>query len=282
MLVITGACGFIGSAMVRFLNERGRSDLLLVDHHKLYPRNLKNIACVNFYDIEDVSILKNKITGVFHFGAISDTLEKNRSRIQRYNIDSTFEWSNWCRDNGVPMLFASTAAVYGNGNGVLNQYAESKAKCEEMVKDHAMCFRLFNVYGDGESHKGRMASVIYKWYNELKTKGEIEIFENSSSYKRDFIHVSDVCRCFFNALADFVPGVYDLGTGVQNSFEDVANAILSTESGRKVYIPMPDDLQRQYQINTLADMSASIRWLKSPIQLCEGISQYLGVLNDKK
>ena len=87
------------------------------------------------------------------------------------------------------MIFASTAAVYGNGHGPLNLYAHSKMKCESLIQDHAICFRLFNVYGHGESHKGRMASVVYKWYNELKTKGVLEIFDGSENFRRDFIHV---------------------------------------------------------------------------------------------
>lgn len=282
MLVITGGCGFIGSAMIRFLNKTNRNDLIIVDNHNVYPRNLKNLNYRKFYDIDDTSIFKQKIDGVLHFGAISDTLEKTEQRIQKYNIDSTTRWSNWCRENNIPMIFASTAAIYGNGNGPLNLYAESKTKCEEIIKDCAMCFRLFNVYGFGEAHKGRMASVIYKWQNELKTNHFIKLFEESHLYKRDFIHVSDVCKAFINALNDFIPGVYDLGSGTQKSFEDVADIILTNKIGTKKYIAMPEDLKKQYQINTLADMSVSCRWLQSPIQLREGVIQYLGDLQNEE
>jgi ADP-L-glycero-D-manno-heptose 6-epimerase len=173
------------------------------------------------------------------------------------------------------MVFASSAAVYGNGNGPLNLYAESKLQSERDISDHAVCFRLFNVYGKNESHKGRMSSVILKWWNELTRDGCIRIFEGSESFKRDFIHVQDVCRILWNGVS-MSAGVYDLGTGISHSFDSLADMVLSThESGRKIHIPMPEDLRSQYQTDTKA---AASPFIEGCISLSDGVNLYCNYL----
>lgn len=266
MFVVTGAQGFIGSRMVSYLNSIGIRDIVVIDDihadHRLGVNgvnyiNLQNchISCVHPISIDALDILPDReIRGVFHFGAISNTLEKDDAKIAYYNVRYTETLNRVCRNRNIPMMFSSTAAVYGNGNGPMNKYAQSKLDSELAISDHAVCFRLFNVYGLNEHHKGRMASVMFKWFNELKQRGKIHIFENSDTYMRDFIYVDDVCKVAYNSVANYKPGVYDLGSGTSVSFEEVADTAIDLLGiGTKEYIPMSDDLKSQYQTNTKAN-----------------------------
>jgi ADP-L-glycero-D-manno-heptose 6-epimerase len=179
------------------------------------------------------------------------------------------------------MVFSSSAAVYGNGNGPVNLYAKSKLDSEIEISKDSMCFRLFNVYGPHEPRKGRMSSVVYKWYHELKQTGRIKIFENSADYRRDFIYVEDVCKVAYNAFENPRAGVYDLGTGTAESFESVADCVMrSFGGGEKEYIPMPEDLQAQYQRNTKADTTAihSLGWADAFTSLESGVQKYFDYL----
>ena len=291
MMVVTGAYGFIGSCMVKHLNSLGINDVVAIDDLDGGWGDPANIDGCKVKDIQSISfssediIPTGKIDAVFHFGAISNTLEKDSERIDRYNVRYTKILSDVCKDRNIPMIFSSTAAVYGNGSGPLNKYAQSKLDSEVMIKDSAVCFRLFNVYGPNENHKGRMSSVILKWFNELRKTGCIKIFENSSLYKRDFIYVDDVCGVVYAASKKYKPGVYDLGTGVAESFERVADCVLDIVGyGIKQYISMPKDLGDQYQLNTIADDKPIIRlkWIDIPIRgIDEGISTYYKNENHK-
>jgi len=284
MMVVTGAYGFIGSCMVKYLNSLGINDVVAIDDLDIGWGDPANLDGCKVHDIQSISfspediIPSGKIDAVFHFGAISNTLEKDSERIDRYNVRYTKILSDVCKDRKIPMIFSSTAAVYGNGSGPLNKYAQSKLDSEAMIKDSAVCFRLFNVYGPNENHKGRMSSVMLKWFNELRKTGSIKIFENSSSYKRDFIYVDDVCRVAYAASKKYQPGVYDLGTGVAESFERVADCVLGVVGyGTKQYISMPNDLRDQYQLNTIADNKPIIglKWIDSPLRGIDmGISTY--------
>lgn len=293
MFVVTGAQGFIGSMMISYLNNMGIMDIVAIDDFEVDRQrgyairaNYTNLqrcrfAGVHPISIDDTDILPlGNIEGVFHFGAISNTLEKDADRIGYYNVTYTDVINRVCKDRNIPIVFSSTAAVYGNGTGPLNQYAESKLRSEHMISDYAVCLRLFNVYGTHEQHKGRMASVIFKWFNELKDTGEIKIFENSHSYVRDFVYVNDVCKVAFNAIRNYKAGVYDLGSGTSKSFEDVADRVIRVCGfGKKQYIPMPADLAQQYQTNTVANIQPLIEnnWIYQTddfISLDNGIQLY--------
>lgn len=275
MYIITGACGFIGSYMCEYLNSLGIDDSILVDDISLNDRNLKGLKYHSFYDINDISLFDNKITGILHFGAISNTLEKNIYNIKKYNVENTLWLYNKSKERRIPMIFASTAAVYGNGNGPLNLYAESKLQCEKMISDYAKCFRLFNVYGPGESHKEKMSSVVFKWFNQLKDSNTITLFENSQNFKRDFIYVEDVCKTWYDSMLNFNSGICDLGTGTQTSFEQIADMMIEyNRSGNKTYVPIPEELKRQYQTNTIAKINEKM------IDIKDGISKYMDYLNE--
>jgi len=294
MIIVTGAQGFIGSVMVGYLNRMGHDDVVAIDDFEVDTQrgyairanytNLQKCKLQSFHPIslDAESILPSgNIRGVFHFGAISNTLERDASKIDYYNIKYTQALAEVCKQRSIPMVFSSSAAVYGHGNGPVNAYAQSKLDSERAISDSAVCLRFFNVYGPNEYHKGRMSSVILKWYNELKQTGRIKIFKNSADYKRDFIYVEDVCKVAYNAFANPRAGVYDLGTGTAESFESVADCVIrSFGGGEKQYIPMPEDLQAQYQRNTKADTMAmhSLGWADAFTSLESGVQKYFDYL----
>lgn len=269
MIVITGAQGFIGSTMVAYLNHIGITDLVAVDDFGIdqqkeyaYKVDYTNLQDCQFRSIYPISLDQSKILpkgdvqAVFHFGAITNTLEKDLTKIEYYNTAYTRILNQVCKNRKIPLIFSSTAAIYGNGNGPLNLYAKSKLQSEIEISDYAMCLRLFNVYGKKESKKGKMASVIFKWQEELKNTNSILLFENSIQYSRDFVFVEDVCRISYELLSVYTPGIYDVGTGISRSFETVADILISSiGNGKKNYIPIPENLKMQYQTNTRADTS---------------------------
>jgi len=294
MIIVTGAQGFIGSVMVGHLNRMGHDDVVAIDDFDVDTQrgyairaNYTNLQKCKLQSIHPISLdtesilPSGNIRGVFHFGAISNTLERDVSKIDYYNIKYTQALAEVCKQRSIPMVFSSSAAVYGHGNGPVNAYAQSKLDSERAISDGAVCLRFFNVYGPNEYHKGRMSSVILKWYNELKQTGRIKIFENSADYRRDFIYVEDVCKVAYNAFENPRAGVYDLGTGTAESFESVADCVMrSFGGGEKEYIPMPEDLQSQYQRNTKADTTAirSMGWADAFTSLESGVQKYFDYL----
>lgn len=257
MIVVTGGAGFIGSVVIGYLNKQGITDIAIVELPDVSLGNLagKKYTSLHSYD-EPLEQFKNA-THVVHIGANSSTLERDLESINRTNIVPTRNWNNFCKNNNIPFIFTSSAAVYGNGNGPLNPYAESKLTSEQEIS--GVILRLFNVYGPNEYHKGRMASTPFHWFHQLKNNGKLEIFDNSHEYLRDFIYVEDVAKIIHYFMYNYLPGTYDVGTGMSCSFEGIADALIRTAMiGRKEYIPMPTDLQAQYQKNTRADITKLI------------------------
>lgn len=293
MIVVTGAQGFIGSTMIFYLNSIGIYDIVAVDdfgidsqkgyvyradYTHLQDCKLKNIHPISANE-SDILPAGN-IDAVFHFGAISNTLEIDASRIDYYNTEYTRILNQVCSKKNIPLIFSSTAAVYGNGNGPMNLYAKSKLQSEKDISSHAACLRLFNVYGHRESHKARMASVVFKWRQELQHTGSICLFENSSTYMRDFVFVNDVCKIAYDVFNFYKPGVYDLGSGHSRSFEEVADCLIEQNGiGNKKYISMPDDLKSQYQTNTKADMHGlfSLGIIPPMTSIENGIKTYMRI-----
>jgi ADP-L-glycero-D-manno-heptose 6-epimerase len=255
MIVLTGAGGFIGSVILGYLNKQGIDDIVLFDDLPTGDqfKNLVGKRYVSLHSTDEMFESASGIEAVIHFGANSSTLERDWSSIYRTNVLSTRFWNRVCLENNIPFIFASSAAVYGNGNGPLNHYAFSKSVSENEIT--GVILRLFNVYGPNEYHKDRMASTIFHWYNQLSENGEIKIFENSSEYFRDFIYVEDVARVILHFLKNYKPGIYDLGTGKSVSFEHIADAVIeNNQIGTKKYVLMPEDLRNQYQLNTQANI----------------------------
>jgi ADP-L-glycero-D-manno-heptose 6-epimerase len=283
MIILTGAGGFIGSVVLGYLNSQRVTDIIIVDDLP-YENQYKNLIGKQYnrlVSIDDIDAIDENITGVIHIGANANTLETNWSSIYATNVKSTRKWNVFCKQRKIPFIFTSSASVYGNGAGPMNQYAFSKLLSENEVE--GVVLRLFNVYGPNEYHKGRMASTILHWFNQIKETEEIKIFENSKNYFRDFVWVEDIAKTIYHFMFEnYQPGIYDLGSGSSMDFETVADLVISNANkGKKRFVDMPDDLKKQYQINTLADTKSLTKSgldVKSFTQVHEGIAAYIDYL----
>ena len=283
MIILTGAGGFIGSVVLGYLNSQRVTDIIIVDDLP-YENQYKNLIGKQYnrlVSLDDIDAIDEDITGVIHIGANANTLEKNWSSIYTTNVRSTRKWNIFCKQRKIPFIFTSSASVYGNGAGPMNQYAFSKLLSENEVE--GVVLRLFNVYGPNEYHKGRMASTILHWFNQIKETEEITIFENSKNYFRDFVWVEDIAKTIYHFMFEnYQPGIYDLGSGSSMDFETVADLVISnTNKGKKRFVDMPNDLKKQYQINTSADMKSLTKSgldVNSFTQVHEGIAAYIDYL----
>jgi ADP-L-glycero-D-manno-heptose 6-epimerase len=248
MIALTGAGGFIGSVVLGYLNKQGITDVVLFDDlpNADQYKNLIGKQYISLHSSEEMFYSPEDVECVIHIGANSNTLERDWATLYKTNVLSTRKWNQFCIRNDIPFIFTSSAAIYGNGNGPLNQYAFSKLTSETEIE--GVVLRLFNVYGPNEYHKGRMASTLYHWYQQE----ELTLFNDSINYIRDFIYVEDVAKVIYHFIQNYKTGIYDVGTGVGVSFERVADIV----GKQKQYIKMPDDLKTQYQINTCANLTA--------------------------
>jgi ADP-L-glycero-D-manno-heptose 6-epimerase len=284
MFIVTGGAGFIGSNLVKALNGRGSTDILVVDE-LTNGRKFANLAEARIGDYLDRDDFRDRIRdggdlgavdAVFHQGACSDTTEWDG----RYMMDTNFEFSKellgWCQTQKVPLVYASSAAVYGmsadfrefgGGERPLNVYGWSKWVFDQWLQQRwatleskVVGFRYFNVYGPGEAHKGRMASVIHHFSRQIAETGKVRLFAGSHGYgdgehRRDFVHVGDIVKLNLWAFDNAVSGIFNAGTGADRSFNDVANAVIKWHGrGTIDYIPFPDDLKVAYQAYTRADL----------------------------
>jgi ADP-L-glycero-D-manno-heptose 6-epimerase len=284
MIVLTGAGGFIGSYVLGYLNRQGRDDIIIYDDVRSEAQQ-KNIEGKRFFELKaSRDPLPDSAEAVIHLGANSNTLATDWTSITETNVDSTRRWYQWSQQQGIPMIYASSAAILGNGEGPLNQYAFSKQINEQECRSAAV-LRLYNVYGPNEYHKGRMASTILHWFYQLKETGQVKIFEHSDQYLRDFVYVDDVARVIDHLTKDHHTGIFPLGTGQAVSFDTVADVMIDLLGGEKQYIPMPDDLRKQYQTLTCAD-TTKLRDIGVDVDsfkdIREGIAAYVEYLAESK
>jgi ADP-L-glycero-D-manno-heptose 6-epimerase len=281
MIAITGAGGFIGSVILGYFNKLGIDDVYLFDDLPQGDqfKNLIGKKYRSLHSIEEHILDPKEFDCVIHFGANSSTLERDWSKIYQSNVVSTRRWHDLCEENNIKFIFASSAAVYGNGSGPLNHYAFSKMQSENEIRN-GVILRLFNVYGPNEYHKGRMASTIYHWHNQP----QIRLFKGSENFYRDFIYVEDVAKVVYHFYNNYQTGIYDLGTGNSVSFSKLADLVSAITGADKEEIVMPDDLSAQYQTYTGADLT----YLKnsgfdiSSFTLIEsGVEKYFQYLNLK-
>ena len=308
-ILLTGGAGFIGNSILQQLNANGIDNVIVVDNlnHNEKKQNLSNCKYSLYYDKNlFLSILPtlNNVTAILHQGACSSTTEANADYLQYNNVAYSKALLHYAIDHNIPFIYASSASVYGNGalgfNDVsnnyqpINGYAHSKLEFDKYVTaiiatqqptNKIIGLRYFNVYGYGEAHKGTMASVVYKFYQQYLRTKTIQLFEGSNAILRDFVHVDDVVAVNLFCLQHYVPsGIYNVGTGKAESFVALANAFTHTITDAKLeYIPFPILLKNKYQYFT----EATIEKLKAvgytiPFKtVAQGVQQYCEMLLKK-
>lgn len=261
MIVVTGGAGFIGSNLVKYLNSEGFTDILIIDD-VTDSRKLDTLSKLQFTAYRDVDSINWKtlrsewIDKVFHIGGISSTTETDGKKLMEYNYTHTLNWSYFCHSQKIPLVYTSSASVYGNCEtfrecdtlNPLNAYAQSKKLSERIPQDNTWIFRPFNVYGMGEDHKDSQMSPVSKFHKQFKETGKVTLFDGSDRIQRDFICVDDVVKILVNHT-DKNPGTYNLGTGSTRSFLELAEMITDNIE----YIPMPSNLLGKYQYYSKAD-----------------------------
>lgn len=313
MIIVTGGAGFIGSNIVLALNAKGINDILVVDD-LTDGTKFTNLVGANIADYmdKDVFLAKiqagdyvgQKIEAIFHEGACSSTTEWDGKFMMENNYEYTKVLFRFCQAQKIPFIYASSASVYGGGRifkedsaneAPLNVYGYSKYLFDQYVRSQTLTsqvvgLRYFNVYGPREQHKGSMASVAFHLNNQMLESGKVKLFEGCDGYGngeqvRDFIYVSDVADVNLWFLDNpEVSGIFNLGTGRSQSFNDVANAVLDYHQvGSLEYIPFPEHLVGRYQSFTEADMT-SIRAAGCEHQfknVDEGVALYMDWLANK-
>ncbi len=327
--IVTGAAGFIGSNLVKSLNERGVSKIIAVDNLTRADKfkNLVDCEIVDYLDKHEFierllsGYFDGDVDAIFHEGACSDTMETDGHYMMENNFRYSLGLLDWCIDQEVQFLYASSAATYGGSSefreerhleSPLNVYGYSKFLFDQIVRQRLpeassqiVGFRYFNVYGPRESHKGRMASVAFHHYNQFRADHKVKLFEGCDGYlngeqKRDFVYVGDVAKVnlFFLDHPE-KSGIFNLGTGRAQSFNELAMANVNScrgltgepkeslgallEQGFIEYIPFPDALKGKYQSFTQADLTKLRQaGYDAPFaSVEEGVAQYVQWLNGR-
>lgn len=311
MIIVTGAAGFIGSAMVGKLNNKGLKKIVVVDNftNPIKNKNLQNkvfeerVDRLDFFDWLELNY--QKIGFIFHIGARTDTTEFNVEIFNHLNLNYSKKLWQFCAKFRIPMVYASSAATYGDGNlgysdshelpfvlKPLNPYGESKndfdkwALRQEHRPPYYAGMKFFNVYGPNEYHKGRMASVIFHAFNQISNTSGVKLFRShkpeypDGGQLRDFIYVKDVIDVLYYMMTNQPEsGLYNLGTGKARTFLDLAKSVFKASNLEENidFIDTPEDIRDKYQYFTEANMEKlrNAGYLFPFYSLEEGINEYV-------
>jgi len=311
MIVITGAAGFIGSCLAALMNEQGFTDLVLVDDFS-FDKKKANYSTKKYNQLIErtnfiswLAINAKEIDFIFHLGARTDTTEFDKEIFETLNVQYSKDVWNACVQFNIPLVYASSAATYGNGElgyddnhqtipnlKPLNPYGNSKQEFDCWVLKQTTTppfwagLKFFNVYGPNEFHKARMASVIFHSYNQIQSTGKVKLFRSHrNEYKdgwqlRDFIYVKDLISvCNFLMKKTAPSGIYNLGTGKARSFYDLATATFKAmhKEVNIEFIDIPSDIRDTYQYFTEANMQKLIDagYIEPFTSLEDGVTDYV-------
>jgi ADP-L-glycero-D-manno-heptose 6-epimerase len=285
MWIVTGGAGFIGSNLIQALNGRGHTEILVVDRQEKKIGNLVDLRFADLMQPEEFlqalsrDALPDGIEAILHQGACADTTCTDERFMMENNVSFSKAVLHFAIDKKIPLVYASSAAVYGasenfseapENEAPLNLYGQSKLIFDNYVRSILPSvsspiagLRYFNVYGPRETYKGRMASMIYQLYVQLRRDGTARLFEGSGGFaageqRRDFVSVSDVINVNLFFAGDPVrKGIFNVGTGEARTFNQVVKQLThALGKGAIEYIPFPEGLREKYQSHTQADIAA--------------------------
>lgn len=311
MIVVTGGAGFIGSNIIKALNNRGIEDIVVVDDltNGIQFNNLADLKIADYIDktdfleaIEYNEDIAENIEFIFHQGACSVTTEWNGKFMMSNNYEYSKKILHFALDNEIRLVYASSAAVYGNqlvfkesleNEKPINMYGYSKFLFDQYVRgllpnaqSQIVGLRYFNVYGPREQHKGPMASVAYHLNQQMHQNGCVKLFEGSDGYadgeqRRDFVYIDDVVNVNLWFMDHpKATGIFNVGTGRSQPFNDVAKSVIyAHQKGTLQYIPFPEHLKGHYQSFTEADISQlrAVGYTEPFKSVEEGVASYYAV-----
>lgn len=310
-IVVTGGAGFIGSCVIKYLNEQGMENIIVVDHLG-FDEKWKNLVGKKIHEVVDKSFFlnwlqgkENEIGSIIHLGACSDTMENNADYLLENNYRYTISLCEWALKYDKRFIYASSAATYGSGDQgfvddesslfslrPLNMYGFSKQLFDQWaykqgVLNQIVGLKYFNVFGPNETHKGHMASAIGRWTEQILKGGKVKLFKSANpdlfadgEQKRDFVYVKDVCRITCAFLDNEVGGIFNVGSGRATTWNELASAVFNA-LGKKPeieYIEMPKELIGKYQNFSQADMAKTRKMLGKQADSCslnEAVSDYV-------
>lgn len=308
-IAVTGGAGFIGSCLIKMLNDLGVDEIYLVDDIRSSPKwkNLLGKRYLEYIHKDEFLSRANHIEGlthIIHLGACSDTTECDFDYLWKNNVEYSKSLYRLCAERDICFLYASSAATYGDGAqgflddcdperlSPLNRYGYSKNLFDIWVKRQAFrpkqCvgLKFFNVYGPNEAHKGNMASMVYRGFGQARETGKIKLFKSyredipDGMQSRDFVYVKDVCNviCFFLEHGEKT-GLFNVGTGKARTFNDLAHSVFKAMGMPPAieYVEMPDDIKAHYQYGTEAALDRLRRagYLAPFTELEEGVDDYI-------
>lgn len=311
MKVLTGVAGFIGSSMLTRLNQAGIKDIVIVDDFSKEERkaNYENKQYSQAIDREEFldwfKVHAKEVDFVIHLGARSATTEKDWNILLKLNLNYSKSLWSICASNNIPLIYASSAATYGNGEfgydddlqnisqlRPLNLYGKSKQEFDlwQLKQKEKPPFwaglKFFNVYGPNEYHKARMASVVMHAYNQIEASGEAKLFKSyregvkDGEQLRDFVYVKDVVEVIYFLMTHKPKSdIYNVGTGEARSFYDLVNSIFIAlnKKANINFIPMPEDIRQKYQYYTCANTNKlrNVGYNKKFSNIEEGVKDYV-------